>query len=69
LIQVVDVGFHSLRHSFISMCAMNNVPLSVVQSLVGHSSPLMTQHYSHSNRLAEQQAIAALPAVATATAN
>jgi integrase len=64
LIQVVDVGFHSLRHSFISMCAMNNVPLSVVQSLVGHSSPLMTQHYSHSNREAEQQAVAALPSVA-----
>lgn len=64
LYKAVDVGFHSLRHSFISMCAMNNVPLSVVQSLVGHSSPLMTEHYSHSNRLAEQNAIAALPAIA-----
>jgi integrase len=63
LYKAVDVGFHSLRHSFISMCAMNNVPLSVVQSLVGHSSPLMTEHYSHSNRLAEQNAIAALPAI------
>jgi hypothetical protein len=61
--RVVEVGFHSLRHTFVSMCAMNNVPLSVVQSLVGHSSPLMTGAYSHSNRLAEQQAVAALPAI------
>ena len=61
--RVVEVGFHSLRHTFVSMCAMNNVPLSVVQSLVGHSSPLMTGAYSHSNRLAEQQAVAGLPAI------
>ena len=61
--RVVEVGFHSLRHTFVSMCAMNNVPLSVVQSLVGHSSPLMTGAYSHSNRLAEQQAVAALPTI------
>lgn len=61
--RVVEVGFHSLRHTFVSMCAMNNVPLSVVQSLVGHASPLMTGAYSHSNRLAEQQAVAGLPAI------
>ena len=61
--RVVEVGFHSLRHTFVSMCAMNNVPLSVVQSLVGHSSPLMTGAYSHSNRLAEQQAVASLPSI------
>ena len=59
----VEVGFHSLRHTFVSMCAMNNVPLSVVQSLVGHASPLMTGAYSHSNRLAEHQAVNALPAI------
>jgi integrase len=59
----VDVGFHSLRHSFVSMCAMNNVPLPVVQSMVGHASALMTGHYAHSNRAAEQAAIALLPAM------
>ena len=63
--RAVEVGFHSLRHTFISMCAMNNVPLAVVQGLVGHSSPLMTEHYSHSNRQAEQEAVAALPAIPT----
>jgi integrase len=63
--RAVEVGFHSLRHTFISMCAMNNVPLAVVQGLVGHSSPLMTEHYSHSNRIAEQQAVAALPIIPT----
>jgi len=61
--KAVDVGFHSLRHSFVSMCALNNVPLSVVQSLIGHSSPLMTSHYSHSNRAAEHSAIALLPSI------
>jgi integrase len=61
--RVVEVGFHSFRHTFVSMCAMNNVPLSVVQSLVGHSSPLMTGAYTHSNRLAEQQAIGLLPSL------
>ena len=44
---VVEVGFHSLRHTFVSLCRASDVPLSVVQSLVGHSSPSMTAHYTH----------------------
>jgi integrase len=58
---VVQFGFHSLRHSFVSICAEANVPLSVVQSIVGHSSPAMTQVYTHTSPLAARQAIAALP--------
>jgi len=60
---IVNVGYHSLRHSFITLCALSGTPLAVLQSLVGHSSPKMTEIYSHSNRLAEQNAVAALPAI------
>ncbi len=60
---VVEIGFHSLRHSFVSLCRENNVPLSVVESIVGHSNPAMTRHYTHVGELAAAQAVAALPAV------
>jgi integrase len=60
---VVEVGFHSLRHTFVSLCRASNVPLSVVESLVGHSNPAMTQHYTHTSELAASNAIALLPSV------
>jgi integrase len=58
---VIEVGFHSLRHSFVSLCRESDVPLAVVESLVGHSNPAMTRHYSHIGQLAATRAIAALP--------
>ena len=60
---IVEVGFHSLRHTFISLCRASDVPLSVVESLVGHSTPAMTRHYTHVGELAAGRAVAALPAV------
>jgi integrase len=59
----VEVGFHSLRHSFVSLCAGAGVPLAAVQSIVGHSSPAMTRHYTHIGIEAARDAVAALPAV------
>ena len=59
----VEVGFHSLRHSFVSLCANAGVPLAAVQAIVGHSSPAMTRHYSHLGIEAARGAVAALPAV------
>ena len=41
------VGYHSLRHTFVSNCAKAGVPLSIVQAIVGHGSPAMTRHYTH----------------------
>jgi integrase len=58
-----DCGFHSLRHTFVSLCAAGGVPLSVVQSLVGHGNPAMTQHYTHIGLETAQNAIALLPSV------
>jgi integrase len=58
---VVEVGFHSLRHTFVSLCREAGAPLSVVESIVGHSSPAMTRHYTHTGEAAARTAIAMLP--------
>jgi len=60
---VVEVGFHSLRHTFVSLCRESNAPLAVVESIVGHSNPAMTRHYTHVGEVAAGKAVAALPAV------
>jgi integrase len=57
----VTVGFHSLRHTFVSLCRAAGTPLSVVEAIVGHSSPAMTQHYTHTGEVAARAAIALLP--------
>jgi integrase len=60
---VIEVGFHSLRHTFVSLCRESNAPLSVVESIVGHSNPAMTRHYTHVGELAATNAVALLPDV------
>jgi integrase len=60
---IVQFGFHSLRHSFVSICAEANVPLSVVQSIVGHSNPAMTQVYTHTSPGAARLAVSSLPSM------
>jgi integrase len=59
----VDVGYHSLRHTFVSLSANAGVPMAIVQSLVGHSNPAMTRHYMHDDLQAVQRAVYALPDV------
>lgn len=61
--RAVIKGFHSLRHSFVSLCAANNVPPSTIQALVGHGSPAMTAIYTHIDNTQKKEAIAALPAM------
>ncbi len=60
---VVEVGFHSLRHTFVSLCREANAPLSVVEAIVGHSNPAMTRHYTHTGDDAAAAAVALLPAI------
>src|SRR5439155_25145001 len=60
---VVEVGFHSLRHTFVSLCRDSNAPLADVESIVGHNSPAMTRHYTHVGELAAGRAVAMLPSV------
>ena len=57
----VLVGFHSLRHSFVSMCRDAGAPLSVVEKLVGHSSSAITQHYTHVSDKAAVGAVELIP--------
>ena len=61
--KAAEVGFHSLRHTFVSLCAAGGVSQSVVQSLVGHGSPAMTAHYTHIGIETAQNAVALLPDV------
>lgn len=59
----VQYGFHSLRYSFVSICAGKGVPQHVLSSLVGHSTPQMTMLYSKANESQRSKAIAKLPAI------
>jgi len=40
-------GFHALRHSFVTWCAEEGVPIEVVQTIVGHASVTSTKIYLH----------------------
>ena len=53
-------GFHSLRSTFVTRCVAAGVPQPVVQTLVGHASQRMTQHYTH---LQNRDVLAAFAAV------
>lgn len=44
---VTDVGFHSLRHTFVSLHAEAGTPQGVIRDLVGHGNVAMTEHYEH----------------------
>ena len=59
----LDVGFHSLRHTFVSLSANAGAPLAVVQAIVGHTNPAMTRHYFHESETALQSAVCALPSI------
>ncbi len=43
---VVEVGFHSLRYSYISHNAEAGTPAAVIQRNAGHANPAMTEHYT-----------------------
>jgi len=44
---VVEVGFHSLRHTWVSLHAAAGTPQGVIQDVIGHKNPSMTAHYTH----------------------
>jgi integrase len=64
---LTEVGFHSLRHTFVSLSANAGAPLVLVQSIVGHSNPAMTRHYFHEQEKALKSTVAALPDITNGT--
>jgi hypothetical protein len=59
---VVDVGFHSLRHTWVSLHAARGTPQAIVQASVGHANPAMTAHYTHVDAATARDVAKALPA-------
>ncbi len=49
------IAYH-LRHTFATNLLMRGVPIQVVKRLLGHSTVLMTERYSHSSDAAERAA-------------
>jgi len=64
----VDVGYHSLRHTYVSLCANSGASLTLIQSVVSHSNPAMTRHYLHASEEALKSTVACLPNVIEANA-
>jgi len=60
--RVVQYGFHSLRHTYVTLMEDAGVDRETIQPLVGHGSPVMTSHYSHSEA-ATARAKGVLPAL------
>lgn len=62
---VVLAGYHSLRHSFVSLHAQAGTPQAILQKLAGHSNPMMTEHYTHLDEGSARSMANALPATLT----
>ena len=60
---VVLAGFHSLRHSFVSLHAAAGTPQTVMMKLAGHSNPMMSEHYTHISEDTARETAAALPPI------
>ena len=57
-------GFHSLRHTFVSMAINNGMSPLLVSRIVGHSAVNMTASYFHENSEKMTEGINSLPDVA-----
>lgn len=52
-----DCGFHSLRHTFVTLLRNNGARLQTAKELAGHNTERMTEHYTHDS----ERAVLALP--------
>jgi integrase len=50
-------GFHSLRYGFVYICALNEIPLAMVQEIVGHTNIAMTRYYTRYSMQMKQDAL------------
>ena len=58
------LGFHNLRHTFVTQIKMAGAPDSVARELAGHSSNVISTHYTHLPVESLAKAILQLPEVA-----
>jgi integrase len=57
----MDISFHSLRHTAVSLLKDAGIPDAVVMALVGHESTAMSHRYTHVGKVSLAKAAAALP--------
>ena len=57
------VSYHSFRHTFISLLKLTGGNQAVAKELVGHSSDLISDLYTHVPVDALQQAVDRLPSI------
>ena len=60
------ISWHVLRHMFATELSSQNVPIRVIQELLGHASIMMTARYAHVADQSLQDATGRLPSVARA---
>ncbi len=60
---VLQYGFHSLRHTTVTLLQEAGVAQSVTQAVVGQRTVAMTQRYTHVGRDAIQAAMKTLPSI------
>ena len=59
----MDLSFHSLRHTSVSLLKDAGIPDAVVMAMVGHSSAAMSHRYTHVGKEALQRATGSLPEI------
>ncbi len=59
----VAVGFHSLRHTAVSLLREAGVAQSISMAIAGHTDTVVHQLYTHADGEAMRRAVAALPAM------
>src|SRR5262245_58634530 len=57
----MDISFHSLRHTSVSLLKDAGIPDAVVMAMIGHSSASMRHRYTHVGKEALSKAAATLP--------
>ncbi len=58
-----NIGWHTLRHTFASRLAENNISILAVKELLGHSDIKTTMRYSHINLTVLQDSIRSLETI------
>lgn len=53
---------HSFRHTFVYLAAVNNIPFTIIQGIIGHKNPNMTRLYmNHADNAAKRRFFELLP--------